>query len=59
MSLSIPKTINRYESRIEFLEEQMKGIYEQLQIQTQVNAELKKVIKFLNKKFKLLKLIKI
>jgi len=53
MSLSIPKTINRYESRIEFLEEQMKGIYEQLQIQTQVNAELKKVIKFLNKKLKL------
>ena len=42
-SVSTPKTINRYESRIEFLVEQMKGIYEQLQIQTQVNAELKKV----------------
>ena len=43
-SANMPKTINRYEARIDFLEEQMKGIYEQLQIQTQVNAELKKVI---------------
>jgi hypothetical protein len=35
---------NQYESQISYLENQMKGIYEQLQIQTQVNAELKKML---------------
>jgi hypothetical protein len=34
----------QYEARIEYLESQMKGIYEQLQIQTQVNVELKKML---------------
>ncbi len=33
-----------YETRIEYMENQMKGIYEQLQIQTQVNVELKKML---------------
>ena len=32
------------ETRIAYLENQMKGIYEQLQIQTQVNVELKKML---------------
>lgn len=35
---------NDYEVRIEYLEDQMRGIYEQLQIQTQVNVELKKML---------------
>jgi hypothetical protein len=35
---------NQYETQISYLENQMKGIYEQLQIQTQVNAELKKML---------------
>ncbi len=35
---------NRYEARIEYLEDQIKGFFEQLQIQTQVNAELKKLL---------------
>ena len=35
---------NQYETQIGYLENQMKGIYEQLQIQTQVNAELKKML---------------
>lgn len=39
-----PKPANRYEARIDFLEEQIKGFYEQLQIQTQVNVELKKLL---------------
>lgn len=34
----------QYEARIDYLENQMKGINEQLQIQTQVNAELKKML---------------
>jgi hypothetical protein len=34
----------QYEARIEYLENQMKGIYEQLQVQTQVNVELKKML---------------
>lgn len=33
-----------YQSRINYLEEQIKGINEQLQIQTEVNAELKKLL---------------
>ena len=37
-------TTNRYEARIEYLEDQIKGFFEQLQIQTQVNAELKKLL---------------
>lgn len=41
---SSPKTVNRYEARIDYLEDQIKGIYEQLQIQTQVNVELKKLL---------------
>lgn len=36
--------ITRNEHKIEFLEEQLKGFNEQLQIQTQVNAELKKLL---------------
>ena len=36
--------ITKNEHKIEFLEEQLKGFYEQLQIQTQVNAELKKLL---------------
>ena len=34
----------QYETQISYMENQMKGIYEQLQIQTQVNAELKKML---------------
>lgn len=34
----------QYEFRIGYLEEQMRGLYEQLQIQTQVNVELKKLL---------------
>jgi hypothetical protein len=34
----------QYEARIDYLENQMKGIYEQLQVQTQVNVELKKML---------------
>ncbi|RNA16628.1 golgin-45 [Brachionus plicatilis] len=33
-----------YQSRIDYLEEQIKGINEQLQVQTEVNAELKKLL---------------
>lgn len=33
-----------YQARINYLEEQIKGINEQLQIQTEVNAELKKLL---------------
>ena len=36
--------LNKYEQRIEYLENQMKGIHEHLQIQTQVNSELKKLL---------------
>lgn len=36
--------MNKYEKKIGYLEDQMKGIYENLQIQTQVNAELKKLL---------------
>lgn len=34
----------QYEDRIRYLEEQIKGFYEQLEIQTQINAELKKLL---------------
>ncbi|CAF0910868.1 unnamed protein product [Brachionus calyciflorus] len=44
-SLKIWKTqCENYQSRIDYLEEQIKGINEQLQIQTEVNAELKKLL---------------
>ena len=42
-SISKPQ-LNKYEKRIEYLENQMKGIHEHLQIQTQVNSELKKLL---------------
>lgn len=35
---------NQYESRIAYLESQINGVSEQLQIQTEVNAELKKML---------------
>lgn len=35
---------NQYELKIDYLESQIKGMSEQLQIQTQVNAELKKML---------------
>ena len=35
---------SQYESRIEYLESQINGLNEQLQIQTQVNAELKRML---------------
>lgn len=34
---------DQYEDRIKYLEEQLKGVYEQLEIQTQINIELKKL----------------
>ena len=34
----------QYEDRIHYLEEQIKGLYEQLEMQTQVNSELKKLL---------------
>jgi hypothetical protein len=34
----------QYEKKIEYLESQMSGVYEQLNIQTQVNMELKKML---------------
>jgi hypothetical protein len=34
----------QYEDRVRYLEEQIKGLYEQLEMQTQVNAELKKLL---------------
>ena len=36
--------IGKYEQKIEYLESQLKGVHEQLQIQTQVNSELKKLL---------------
>lgn len=41
--ISAPQ-MNKYEQKIEYLENQLKGIHEHLQIQTQVNAELKKLL---------------
>lgn len=38
------KQWDNYQTRIDYLEEQIKGINEQLQIQTEVNAELKKLL---------------
>ena len=34
----------QYEDRVRYLEEQIKGLYEQLEMQTQINAELKKLL---------------
>jgi hypothetical protein len=34
----------QYEDRVMYLEEQIKGLYEQLEIQTQINSEIKKLL---------------